>query len=188
MEQKIVDIVKKISKNFGLESEALLSFISVETGGKGFDSATGKIMIQFEPTWFRKREPYAPSGAWSVNGVERQAKEWIAFNNAFSINKNYAMESTSIGLGQTMGGHWQRLGYANVSAMWDDAKKGLDRQVYQIAKFITTDARLKTALSGKDWDTVAKLYNGAGYKALAVKIGREPYNISLQKAYKQFTR
>lgn len=166
---------------------ALLAFIEVETGGRGFDAATGKLIIQFEPVWFKRQAPYAPSGKWSVNKVEVQSKEWIAFNDAFAKDKEAAMESTSIGLGQLMGFHWKRLGYASVGAMWDDAKKGIDRQIAQLVKFINTDVRLQKAINKGDWNVIATIYNGAGYKALAKKIGREPYDISMAKAFNKYT-
>ena len=43
-------------------------------------------MIQFEPAWFKKLAPYAPSGKWSVNKVDVQSQEWKAFNDAFAKN------------------------------------------------------------------------------------------------------
>ena len=177
----------QLAKASGRDAAALLAFIEVETGGEGFDPRTGKILIQFEPAWFRKKEPYAPSGAWSLNKVEVQSKEWTAFNEAFRINPNAAMESTSIGVGQIMGFHYKRLGYSSVGAMWDDAKSGLNGQFKQLLKFIDTDSRLSQALAAKNWHVVASIYNGAGYKALAARIGREPYNISLEKAYKKYS-
>lgn len=185
MNKELQTIVKLVACQFNFEPAALAAFIEVESGGKGFGN-DGKILIQFEPHYFRKRQPYAPSGAWSVNKVDLQSKEWVAFNNAFSINQNSAMESTSIGLGQIMGAHWKRLGYATVGAMWDDAKKSLERQVWQIAKFIDTDKNLKSALKTGDWHKVATIYNGAGYKDIARKYGREPYNISMAKAYGKY--
>lgn len=185
MNRQIIDLAKAQST---IDPAALLAFISVETGGRGFDPGTGKIVIQFEPSWYRKKEPFAPSGLWSVNKVDVQSKEWLAFNDAFALDPDSAMESTSIGLGQVMGFHWKRLGYASVGAMWDDAKGGLPRQVAQVVKFIETDPRLKAAIKGLDWDTVASIYNGSGYKALAQRLGREPYDISMQKAYEQFKK
>lgn len=182
MDSKII----QLAKQSGYDAAALLAFIEVETGGKGFDAVTGKLLIQFEPSWFRKNAPYAPSGRWSVNKVEVQSKEWLAFNDAFAKDKEAAMESTSIGLGQLMGFHWKRLGYASVGAMWDDAKKGIEFQVKQLIKFISTDARLQKAIKLNDWRTVASIYNGAGYKQLAIKIGREPYDISMAKAHKKY--
>lgn len=178
-------IVKLIACQFNLEPAALAAFIQVESGGKGFNT-DGKILIQFEPHWMRRIAPYTPSGNWSVNKVDVQAKEWVAFNDAFRKNPDAAMQSTSIGLGQIMGFHYKRLGYKTVGAMWDDAKKGLERQVWQIAQFIKTDARLWAALKVGDWHTVASIYNGSGYKELAKKLKREPYNISMAKAYGKF--
>lgn len=186
MTKNLIQLLKDAAIEFDFEWQALCAFAEVESGGDGFNSATGKIIIQFEPAWFKRKAPYAPSGAWSVNKVERQTAEWLAFNNAFTLNQNAAMEATSIGFGQIMGFHYKRLGYATVGEMWDDAKKGLHRQVWQLCKFIKTDANLQKALNKKDWHTVAKLYNGGGYLELAKKIGREPYNVSLGNAYKKY--
>lgn len=179
-------IVKDIAKDFNIEAASLAAFIEVESGGQGFNSSTGKILIQFEPHWFKRKVPYAPSGAWSVNKVDVQSKEWIAFNNAFSINPTGAMESTSIGLGQIMGFHFKRLGFKSVDEFWDFNKKSLRNQVWCIAQFIKTDSRLLIALKTGDWHTVASIYNGSGYVALAKRLGREPYNISMAKAYGKY--
>jgi len=181
------EIVKRIAAMFGLEWAILMAFIEVESGGKGFDPATGKIIIQFEPVWFRKKAPYAPSGKWSLNGVERQKQEWEAFNEVFNLNRSAAMESTSIGLGQIMGDHWKRLEYNSVGAMWDDAKLSLERQVWQIAKFIQTDSDLLIAIKARNWGEVATIYNGPKYKEVAVRYNRDPYNISMEKAFKKYT-
>lgn len=185
MNKELELIVKLVACKFNFEPAALAAFIEIESGGRGFNT-DGKILIQFEPHYFRKRQPYAPSGAWSVNKVDVQSKEWIAFNSAFMINPNSAMESASIGLGQIMGAHWKRLGFKSVGEMWDHAKKGLEEQVWQIAKFIATDTKLQAALKKPDWHVVASIYNGTGYKDIAKKYGREPYNISMEKSYKKY--
>lgn len=180
--------IKEIAENNGLTYAILKAFIEVESGGKGFDAKTGKIIIQFEPSWFRKKAPYAPSGAWSVNKVDVQDKEWIAFNDAFKKNSDAAMGSTSIGLPQIMGFHWKRLGYSSVGAMWDDFKRGEYQQVLALVRFIKTDTNLLKALKDKNWHMVASIYNGAKYKEMAKKWGREPYDISLRKAYEKYSK
>ena len=109
----LLDKIKEISNQFSFDWRVIAAFIEVETGGKGFNS-DGKIMIQFEPSWFKRYVPNAPAGIWSTNKVDVQSKEWKAFNNAFAINKEAAMLSTSIGLGQIMGFHYKRLGYKTV--------------------------------------------------------------------------
>ena len=49
MNLELVEIIMKVAKEFGYEDAALAAFIETETGGKGFDKTTGKIIIQFEP-------------------------------------------------------------------------------------------------------------------------------------------
>lgn len=186
MKTEILQTIKQCAAEFGIEWQAGAAFVKVESGGIGFAGDTGKIVIQFEPVWFRRKAPYAPSGKWSVNKVDVQSKEWQAFNDAFRKNAEAAMESTSIGLGQIMGFHYKRLGYKTVGAMWDDAKQGEDRQVWQMFKFIATDKRLLKAVRDKNWHRIATLYNGAGYKDLARKYGREPYDVSMKKAYVKY--
>jgi len=182
------DMVLTAIKDTGtkIEFTVLMAFIEVESGGKGFDDNTGKILIQFEPHWFKKRVPYGPSGAWSVNKVDRQAKEWEAFNSAFAINPDAAMESTSIGLPQIMGAHWKRLGFESVGKMWDYFKKSETHQIKALINFIESDPRLLKALVEKDWHKVAVIYNGSGYALLALKYGREPYNLSMKKAFEKW--
>jgi hypothetical protein len=177
------DQIRNLAESGGLEFAVLKAFIEVESGGTGFDKVTGKLLIQFEPSWYRKRAPFAPSGAWSSNKVDVQSKEWLAFNDAFAKDATGAMEATSIGLPQIMGFHWKRLGYSTVGAMWDDFKKGEFEQVAALVRFIRTDNKLFAALQRKDWHQVASIYNGASYAEMAKKWKREPYNISLEKAY-----
>lgn len=173
--------IADISTSFGLEYAAVMSIIATETPMKGF--INGKIIIQFEPVWFRRKQPFAPSGKWSVNKVDIQKQEWIAFNSAFAIHPDSAMESTSIGMPQILGLHWKRLEYGSVGEMWDDFKTGEPAQVKALCKFITTDKGLFNAVSKRNWSAVARIYNGKNYKAMAKKWGREPYDITLKRNY-----
>lgn len=186
--KELISQIKDMAESFDLDSAAVCAFIAVETGGLGFDKNTGKIIIQFEPSWFRKKAPYSPSGLWSVNKVDVQSKEWLAFNDAFRKNANAAMESTSIGLGQIMGFHYRTLGYETVGEMWDDAKNGIDRQIWQICKFITSNPNLMIALQTSNWDKVARIYNGSGYRELAVKYNRTPYDVSMKQQYDIYSK
>lgn len=178
--------ITEIGKVRGLTYAELMTFISVESGGAGF--INGRIIIQFEPKWFKKKAPFAPSGLWSINKVDNQVKEYAAFSDAFRKNPTAAMLATSWGQGQIMGFHFARLGYKSVNEMVDDFKKGDYQQVLAIAKFIVTDPSLFRAIKAQNWHMVAVLYNGGGYKALAEKYNREPYNISLQKAYTKYNK
>lgn len=162
----------------GYEPKALNAVIKIESGGIGFASDTGKIIIQFEPKWFKRKSPYTPSGLWSVNGVERQSKEWIAFNDAFKKSANAAMESTSIGLMQVMGFHYKLLGFKTVGEMWDYAKISEANQLDIAVRFIKSNPKMDKALKNKDWATFAYYYNGSQYKKFN-------YDSRLLTAYKQ---
>lgn len=188
MNQLVINQITQKAKESLIKPSNLLAFVEVETGGKGFDSATGKIMIQFEPSWMKKLAPYTPSGLWSVNKVDVQSKEWIAFNDAFSKDKDKAMQSTSIGLGQIMGFHYKRLGFKTVGEFWDYSKDSLNNQITLIIQFIKTDKNLSQALVNEDWHKVASIYNGSAYKEMAKKWGREPYDISLRKANEKYLK
>jgi len=186
MNKQIIALIVDKAKKNELKPSNLLSFVEVETGGQGFDPTTGKIIIQFEPLWMKKLVPFVPSGLWSVNKVDVQSKEWIAFNDAFKKDPEGAMKATSIGLGQIMGFHYKRLGFKTVGEMWNFSKQSLENQIELIIRFILTDRKLLKALKEEDWDTVASIYNGASYKEMAKKWGREPYDISLEKADKKY--
>jgi hypothetical protein len=149
---------KKLSIDFGIPSSTVRAIDFVESNGSGFDPLTGKIKIQFEPSWFKKLANIVIN-----NGVENQAKEWLAFNKAFAKNPDKAMQATSIGRMQVMGLHFKRLGFKSVSEMWDFAKISETNQLWLGLKFISTDARLLKAVRAKDWKKVAYYYNGSGY-------------------------
>jgi len=149
---------QKLSVEFGIQIPSIKAFQLVESSGSGFDETTGKIKIQFEPSWFKKFTNILVN-----NKVDIQKKEWEAFNLAFSKNPNKAMESTSWGSMQVMGFHFKRLGFESVGQMVDFAKESETNQLWLGLKFIQTDSRLYKALLIKDWKNVAYYYNGSGY-------------------------
>ena len=147
-----------LSSEFKIPVPSIKAFHLVESSGDGFDPVTGKIKIQFEPSWFKKF-----TNILINNKVDIQSKEWIAFNEAYKKNPNKAMESTSWGAMQVMGFHFKRLGFDTVGEMVDFAKESETNQLWLGLKFIQTDSRLYTALLQKKWTRVAYYYNGAGY-------------------------
>lgn len=178
------DQIRELAVNNGLEYAALKAFISVESGGIGFDPKTGKIIIQFEPHIFRKYTKYNPQfdTYWQIinaNRVDNQKAEWIAFNAAFHIDAKSALLSTSIGLMQVMGFNYRSCGYASVNAMWDDFKRGEYEQVKGAVNFIKANVKLYAALKRKDFSATAYYYNGANY-------GVNKYDIKLQTAYNRY--
>jgi hypothetical protein len=171
--------IKEIAREFHLPYSKVQAIKTVESGGRGFDSGTGKIIIQFEPSWFKRKAPYTPSGKWSLNGVERQSQEWIAFNDAFAKNPNAAMESTSLGMMQVMGFHYKLLSFKSVGEMWDYAKISEANQLRLGLRFIKSNKKMFNALVNGDWKTVAYYYNGSNYKV-------NNYDVKLANAEKKY--
>jgi hypothetical protein len=204
--------IKEIAKVNAIEEAALKSFLDVESGSTGFDPKTGKIIIQFEPGYYRRLAPevyrdylrilniindkknlatsdnalFAKYKMIFNNKVEGQVKEWEAFSAAFGLNPKAAMRSTSIGMGQVMGDNYSSLGYSSVDDMWTDARRGEYQQVLQIISFIKSKPALYKALTVRNWHLVAYYYNGSGYEAMAKRLNREPYNISMEKTYNKY--
>lgn len=172
--------IGQIADEFGLPYAKAKAVVVVESGSQAFDPITGKIIIQFEPHWFKRKSPYSPSGKWSLNKVEKQAAEWIAFNDAFSKNPKAAMESTSIGLMQVMGFHWKILGFKSVGEMWDYAKESAENQLRLGLRFIQSNDKMFIALKSGNWAKFAYYYNGEQYKKFN-------YDTRLESAYKQYS-
>ncbi len=194
MRQELIETIKQAVKLTGTQIPLprLLSFIEVESGGRGFDPKTGKLVIQFESLPFSKATGIARSKdnnwAWDENVVDVQSKEWLAFNEAFKIDKIKAMESTSWGLPQIMGFNHKQAGYASVGDMLDDYKKGELNQVVSLIKFIQGSSRLYKAVMAADYDEIAATYNGANHLALAKKNGWKPYPDKLREAEEKYKR
>lgn len=180
MEKKITEAqIKSLARKYDITYAQLKAVLGVESGGLGFATDTGKIIIQFEPSWFKRKAPYTPSGKWSQNGVERQSKEWIAFNDAFAKNPNAAMESTSIGLMQVMGFHYKLLGFKTVGEMWDFAKVSEANQLELGLRFIKSNPKMYKALQTNDFATFAYYYNGELYR-------KYNYDVRLRKEYEKY--
>lgn len=159
--------IAQIAERNGFEYKALKAVVVVESSGRGFAADTGKILIQFEPHWYRKidaQDGASGGGIWEQNKVENQAGEWKAFNDAFSKDPDAALQSTSWGMMQVMGFHWKTLGFASVDAMVDFMKESEANQIEVGVRFIRKNARLTDALRNKDWATFSYYYNGPKYK------------------------
>jgi hypothetical protein len=175
------DQLKAIAKKYAVEYDALMAVITVESSGVGFNPPTGKMIIRFEPSWFKKLCKTAGQHldeAW--NGTAgNQAKEWQLFDSAFAIDPDKAMQATSVGMMQVMGFHFWELGFATVGAMWTYAKQSEENQVDLGMRFIKSEPALLNALKTKNWARFAYFYNGAKYK-------ENDYDTKLLTAYNKF--
>jgi hypothetical protein len=98
---------------------------------------------------------------------------------AAAIDRKAAYESVSWGLGQVMGAHWARLGYAGVEELAAEARTGIAGQVRLMARYIGK-AGLIEALRAHDWPAFARGYNGPTY-------WRNGYDAKLDAAYRHYS-
>ena len=102
--------------------------------------------------------------------------EYPRLARARLIDDSCAIESTSWGLFQIMGFHWQSLGYASAQEyaqlMAADERQQLDAFI----RFVEADPALHKALKGRKWAAFARLYNGPDY-------ARNLYDVKLSRAY-----
>jgi hypothetical protein len=96
------------------------------------------------------------------------------------IDAKAAIESTSWGLGQVMGDHWKKLGYASPEALMDRAFSGVDGQIEIMARYIQK-FNLADELRAKDWASFAKAYNGPAYR-------KNRYDTKMAAAYARWKK
>lgn len=192
-----------LSDTFAIEPELLRAVVLVEAGKSGFFidwNGDKRIKIQFEPHIFvrvlkrrgvkarlfragRFRSVYVDGKFILMNKVDRQKKEWDAFNKAWKVDKEVTMLSTSYGLGQIMGFNYKLAGYDTVGQMLDHFKESEHNQIQGMIAFMQNrkvrGVSLLQMLKNKDFQSFARYYNGPGYK-------KYNYDTRIENAYKKF--
>ncbi len=182
--------IEKAAREFGIEPAALLAIAEIESAGQVFARIEGRKepLIRFEGHYFDRRlsgeklEQARKAGLASPNAGEvanprSQAARWQMIDRAAEIDRKAAYESTSWGLGQVMGSHWQWLGFADVDGLVAEARSGAAGQARLMARYIDK-AGLTDALNRHDWEAVGHGYNGPGFR-------KNAYHVKLAEAYRR---
>lgn len=173
----------------GIDPNYLRAFTEVEGSGIGFSDVTGKMLIQFEPSYMKRflaSEGIPDAGSWLNNGIGNQPVEYAAFQSASAQSEEAAMKSCSIGMMQVMAANYQMVGFPTVQAMWSYADLSEKNQVEIGVRFIMANKVLYNAVKNKVSSVVAYYYNGSGYLELAKKYNTIPYDQRLDNAYAKF--
>lgn len=115
-----------------------------------------------------------------VRNPKTQRERWLLLERAMSIHRQAALESTSWGLGQVMGAHWEWLSYQSIDELVSEARSGIAGQVSLMLNFIDK-AGLKVNLQAKDWRDFARRYNGPAF-------ARNQYDSRMAAAYQRWNR
>lgn len=194
---KITQAIKAGAQANHIDPAALLALVEIETAGKAFeqDGRTpnllyerhiayreakkrgGDLLDRFVaaglaiPRWDRATQ-YADQGT--------SAKRLDLIRRASKIDEEVTLRSASWGLGQTLGNLCDDLGFPSARAMVDHMTGSLDGQVDCMVREVL-HSHLVDPLNSHDWPYVARIYNGAGYRA-------NRYDERLADAYKRWVR
>jgi len=159
----------RLSDALRIDLPSLWSVMAVETSGCGYlpDRRT-KILFErhkfSEFTDHRFDASYPDisnrrAGGYGASG----ANQYVRLQRAMQLDASAALRATSWGLGQVMGFHAERLGYADVAAMVAAFTESEDRQITAMADFIRIE-KLDGLLGARNWAKFAARYNGASYQ------------------------
>ncbi|MEZ5871121.1 MAG: N-acetylmuramidase domain-containing protein [Nitratireductor sp.] len=176
MDKAVGQAITEVANETGIEQAVLAAIVEVESGGRYSASVAGRQepLIRFEGHYFYRLLPTVKRNRAVVSGLAHrlagrvanpasQTARWKILQSACDIDRPAALQSTSWGVGQVMGAHWQWLGYASIDALVSDARSGVEGQVRLMARYIDK-AGLKHCLSDHDWAGFARAYNGPGYR------------------------
>lgn len=192
----VIASTAEAAKRNGVEPAALLAVVEIESAGRPFEADGRTPRFLFERHVFyrelAKRQPEKLPGAVHAGLANRvwsratqykdqgsSAGRMSVLRRARAIDEECANLSCSWGVGQTMGFHYQALGFPSATAMVAHMSRGgLAGQIDVMCRNIT-DMKLWPALKARDWAAFARRYNGAGYRA-------NRYDTRMAAAYKRW--
>lgn len=183
--------ITAVARAFGHDPASLLAVADVESAGIAYAVIDGsrEPLIRFEGHYFdarlsgsakaaARRQGLAHQRAGVIANPLTQAGRWRLLERAAAIDRKAAYESTSWGLGQVMGTHWDLLDFNSVEELVREARSGVRGQAQLMAGYIAATG-LEKALDRRDWRAFARGYNGPAYE----KYG---YHIKMQAAHKRY--
>ncbi|HHV69391.1 N-acetylmuramidase family protein [Brucella intermedia] len=190
--QTIADLTM-MANEAKIEPAALLAIAEVESGGRALHNVNGgkEPAIRFEGHYFDRRlsgrlRDYARSNGLSapvagrIRNPKSQGERWLLLERAMGLNKKAALESTSWGLGQVMGAHWEWLGYMTVDDLVAEARGSVAGQARLMLRFIEK-AELLEVLKARNWRDFARRYNGPAF-------ARNEYDKRMAEAYQRWQK
>lgn len=185
--------ITDIARTASLDPATLLAIAEVESAGRMTYPIQGRNepAIRFEGHYFdrRLRGPtqqkardlgLAASQAGKIRNPSDQMGRWQLLQRAMTIDRRAALESTSWGVGQVMGAHWQWLGYRSVEELVADVRQSTEGQIVLMLRFIEK-AGLVEVLAARDWRNFARRYNDPAF-------ARNHYDTKLAAAYLRWSQ
>ncbi|MCW4114362.1 N-acetylmuramidase domain-containing protein [Aurantimonas sp. MSK8Z-1] len=173
MRLDVYEAARRLSEEYGVPAGHVAAIIKVESNGV-VSTPEGLPLIRWEGHYFyrllsgSKRDRAVKAGLASpkVGGLKNprpQDRRYEMLGSARDIDAEAAVSSTSWGLGQFMGAHWQALGYASAEALRLEAMSGLEGQARLMMRYVRAFGLLDELRAG-EWSAFARGYNGPGYR------------------------
>ena len=170
----VIQAIRKVAEEEGIEPAALLTVAEVESGGKAYTIVDGQkrplILYEYH-VFYRNLPEYLRKRALAANLARRrwgelpykrtQRARYGQLSRARELHEQAAYAACSWGVGQVLGENAEWLGYASPKALAEEASSGVDGQVRVMLRFIEK-AGLMDELSRRDWRGFARRYNGPG--------------------------
>ena len=169
-------VIQKIivrAEQIDVEPAAILAVGEVESAGVLSWNVKGKSLppIRFEGHYFYRllkgnkaklqaavRAGLASPKAGAVRNPTSYQARYALLERAKKIDTAAALASTSWGVGQVMGDHWNKLGYSSVQAMVNEAMSGVDGQLELMIRYIIRFG-LVDELQSQGFQSFADQYN-----------------------------
>lgn len=186
------DAANSIANRLHIEPAALLAVAEVESNGQIFALVDGRPepVIRWEGHYFDQRlkgaerelarsKKLASPKAGAIKNPNSQAARWAILAKASAINRQAALESISVGLGQVMIAHWNRLAFSSAEEMLAMARRDAAGQIELMARFVDVMG-LADELKRKDFAAFARGYNGAAFR-------KNKYDVKMAAAYRRLS-
>jgi len=161
------------ANTLGLPVEIVQTIEAVESGGR-------PAAMRFEPHVFLRKRPDLAAQVPFTKGprgysVTRSETDQSAFEHAFELDPKAATESTSWGLYQVLGGHLIKLYESPQSGVDHFYADPLGVSYKLLVSWFKDSPRAVAAARAKDWEKLARYYNGPGQV--------EHYGAALEREY-----
>lgn len=183
--------ISSIAESRGINSAALSAVVAVESGGVLYAKVDGLAVpvIRIEGHYFDRLVPakkqkqardagLASPKVGAVKNPKSQEYRYHMFQRMCDIDKDAAIMSCSWGVGQVMGVHWSKLGFASADDFRVFIMAGLKNQIEVMIRFIEY-VGLLDELRRQDWAGFARGYNGPAYK-------KNNYHIKMAQAFIEY--
>jgi peptidoglycan hydrolase-like protein with peptidoglycan-binding domain len=155
----------------GIEWEALAAAVQIESGPLGSWDSSGRPIILFERHLFSRRtegrfDASHPNVSNRTPGgyPRTQDARWAQLAEAYALDPDAALASTSFGRFQILGQNFVNTGAASASGYIADIARSERGELAAFVAFLRANG-LIDELARKDWAGFARGYNGPGYAA-----------------------